>query len=141
MSEHFNVPISQQLPPGFPVNTLPVQRALASLSLSHPQKVERAIELFYYSFWVEWNDPTKSETLQAILRTALHSDEGARKVVERAKTEEVKQRLDRNTYNAFENRAFRLPWFTSESRFHVLSGEQGVLLIVYLSELLNARIR
>lgn len=133
MSKHFNVPISQQLPPGFPVNTLPVQRALASLSVSHPQKIERAIELFYYDFWVEWNDPTKSATLQAILGTALNSDEEAREVVERARTEEVKQKLVDNTNNAFENGAFGLPWFTGEFQFHVLSGEQDVLLIVYCS--------
>ncbi|KAH8621087.1 hypothetical protein IG631_24252 [Alternaria alternata] len=113
--------ILKDTPPGFPVNTLPIQRALVSLSLSHPQKVERAIELFYQNFWVQWNDPTKPETLQAILKTVLDSDEEARKVIERTRTEEIKQKLGKNTTKAFEDGAFGLPWFVGECKFDALS--------------------
>jgi 2-hydroxychromene-2-carboxylate isomerase len=114
LSKHFNVPISQHTPPGFPVNTLPIQRTLASLSLSHPQKIEYAIELFYHNFWVQWNDPTKPEILQALLSKVLDSHEEAQKVIERTQTEEVKQKLARNTAKAFRDGAFGLPWFVGE---------------------------
>jgi 2-hydroxychromene-2-carboxylate isomerase len=66
---------------------------------------------------VQWNDPTKPEILQALLSKVLDSHEEARKVVERAKTEEVKQRLARNTAKAFEDGAFGLPWFVGKSGF------------------------
>ena len=104
----------QNTPPGFPVNTLPIQRALVALSLSHPQKVESAIRLFWESFWVQWNDPTKMENMQAILRTALGSDKEAKEVIERTKTDEVKKALSANTSKAFEDGAFGLPWFVGE---------------------------
>jgi 2-hydroxychromene-2-carboxylate isomerase len=124
LSKQFNVPILQDAPPGFPVNTLPIQRALVSLSLSHPQKIERAIQLFYENFWAQWNDPTKPENLQAVLRTALGSDAEAQKVIERTKTEEVKQTLGGNTTKAFEDGAFGLPWFVGKRKVDALSGDQ-----------------
>jgi 2-hydroxychromene-2-carboxylate isomerase len=113
-ANHFNIPISPDVPPGFPVNTLPIQRALASLELSHPQKVESAVGLFWENFWVQWNDPTKPENIQAILMTVLGSEEEARKVFGRTKTDEVKKALNGNTSKAFEDGAFGLPWFVGE---------------------------
>ncbi|KAF1943457.1 HCCA isomerase/glutathione S-transferase kappa [Clathrospora elynae] len=112
-SKHFNIPVSQAPPPGFPVNTLPIQRTLTSLSLSHPQSVESAIGLFYENFWVQWNDPTKPENLQAIVRTIVGSDAEAKKVLERTKTDEVKKTLTGNTDQAFKDGAFGLPWFVA----------------------------
>lgn len=128
MSKQFNVPILQDAPPGFPVSTLPIQRALVSLSLSHPQKLERAIELCYENFWAHWNDPTKPENLQAILGTVLGSDEEAQKVIARTKTDEVKQALGGNTTKAFEDGAFGLPWFVGKRRIGALSDNQKVFV-------------
>ncbi|KAI4659796.1 uncharacterized protein J4E79_006332 [Alternaria viburni] len=128
LSKQFNVPILQDAPPGFPVSTLPIQRALVSLSLSHPQKLERAIELCYENFWAHWNDPTKPENLQAILGTVLGSDEEAQKVIARTKTEEVKQALGGNTTKAFEDGAFGLPWFVGKRRIGALSDNQKVFV-------------
>ena len=126
LSKQFNVPISQDTPPGFPINTLPIQRALASLSLSHPQNLERAIDLFYKNFWAKWNDPIKLENLLAILTTVLGSEEEAMKVVERTKTEEVKKVLGGNTNKAFEDGAFGLPWFVATNKKGETEGYWGV---------------
>jgi 2-hydroxychromene-2-carboxylate isomerase len=134
LAKQFNVPILRDTPPGFPVNTLPIQRALASLSLSHPEKVESAVELFYENFWAHWNDPTKPENLLAVLTTVLGSDEEARKVIERTKTEEVKQALSRNTTKAFEDGAFGLPWFVGECEIDILSRDENVLVNRYSYE-------
>jgi 2-hydroxychromene-2-carboxylate isomerase len=106
--------MSTDSPPGFPNNTISVQRTLASLELSHPQSLPQAIGLFWESFWVHWNDPMKPENLHAIVRTVVGSDEEAKKVIERTKNEEVKKQLSRNTDEAFKEGAFGLPWFVGE---------------------------
>lgn len=113
-AKYFNVPISKTAPPNFPVNTLPVQRALAALSVSHPESVESAAALFYENVWVHWNDPMKPENMAAILRTILGSDEEARKVMESTKSDVVKKTLTENTNQAFRDGAFGLPWFVGE---------------------------
>lgn len=120
-TKYFNVPISKDPPPGFPVNTLPIQRALVSLSISHPQSVESAISLFYENTWVQWSEPTKPENLLAILRTIVGSDEEAKKVLEKTKTDEVKKLLVQNTDQAFKDGAFGIPYFVGE--FFKYSGD------------------
>lgn len=113
-AKYFNIPISKGAPPGFPINSLPIQRTLASLSISHPQSVESAISLLYENTWVQWSEPTKPENLLAILRTILGSDEEAKKVLERAKTDEAKGLLTSNTEQAFKDGAFGLPYFVGK---------------------------
>lgn len=44
----------------------------------------------------------------------MGSDEEAKKVIERTKSEEVKGLLSENTEKAFKNGAFGLPWFVGE---------------------------
>ncbi|KAJ4380012.1 hypothetical protein N0V86_004319 [Didymella sp. IMI 355093] len=125
-AEYFNIPISKGSPPGFPINTLPIQRALASLSVSHPQSVESAISLFYENTWVQWGEPLKPENLQAILRTVVGSDEEAKKVLEKTKTDEVKTVLSQNTEKAFADGAFGLPYFVATNSKGETEGFWGV---------------
>jgi 2-hydroxychromene-2-carboxylate isomerase len=56
----------------------------------------------------------KPENLQAIVRTVVGSNDEAKKIIERTKTEEVKKLLTANTEKAFEDGAFGLPWFVGE---------------------------
>jgi 2-hydroxychromene-2-carboxylate isomerase len=56
----------------------------------------------------------KPENLQAIVRTVVGSDEEAKKVIERTKTDEVKKLLSANTDQAFKDGAFGLPWFVGK---------------------------
>ncbi|KZM23109.1 Glutathione transferase [Ascochyta rabiei] len=125
-ASYFSIPISRAPPPGFPISTLPVQRALVSLSLSHPQSVASAVALFYENTWVQWGEPTKPENLLAILRTLVGSDEEARRVLERAQTDEVKQALTRNTEQAFGHGAFGLPYFVATNAKGETEGFWGV---------------
>jgi 2-hydroxychromene-2-carboxylate isomerase len=113
-STYFNVPMSSAAPPGFPINTLPIQRALCSLSLSHPESLPQAIALFWENTWVHWTDPVKPENLRALVRTIVGSDEEAGRVLERCKGEEVKGLLSGNTQRAFGDGAFGLPYFVGE---------------------------
>ncbi|KAF1929652.1 HCCA isomerase/glutathione S-transferase kappa [Didymella exigua CBS 183.55] len=125
-AKYFNIPISKGSPPGFPINTLPIQRALASLSISHPQSVESAISLFYENTWVQWSEPLKPENLQAILRTVVGSDEEANKIIEKTKTDEVKRVLSQNTEKAFKDGAFGLPYFVATNSKGETEGFWGV---------------
>jgi hypothetical protein len=52
--------------------------------------------------------------LLAILRTIVGSDEEAKKVLERTKTDEVKKVLTQNTDKAFQDGAFGLPYFVGQ---------------------------
>lgn len=113
-AKYFNIPVSKHAPRGFPINTLPIQRVLTSLSLSHPQSVESAIALFYENFWVHYNEPAKPENTLAIIRTIVGSDEEAQKVLDGAKEEDVKKALAANTDKAFKDGAFGLPWFAGK---------------------------
>ncbi|KAJ4334594.1 hypothetical protein N0V87_006739 [Didymella glomerata] len=125
-AKYFNIPISKGSPPGFPINTLPIQRALASLSISHPQSVESAISLFYENTWVQWGEPLKPENLQGILRTVVGSDDEAKKVLESTKTDEVKGVLSQNTEQAFKDGAFGLPYFVATNSKGETEGFWGV---------------
>lgn len=106
--------MSKSTPPGFPVNTLPVQRALTSLSLSHPQLLERAVALFWENTWSQWNEPTKPENILAIIKIVVGSDEEAQEVIDATKSDEVKKTLIGNTDKAFKSGAFGLPWFVGK---------------------------
>ncbi|KAF2134153.1 thioredoxin-like protein [Dothidotthia symphoricarpi CBS 119687] len=113
LAQTFSVPITPKAPVGFPLNTLPIQRVLASLSLSHPESVTSAVALFYQNFWAHWAEPTKPENILATIEAVVGSKEDARKVVDRMKSEEVKAALTANTDKAFGEGAFGLPWFVA----------------------------
>ncbi|KAL6709770.1 hypothetical protein ACN47E_001199 [Coniothyrium glycines] len=126
LAKRFNVPISEDAPPGFPINTLPIQRTLASLSVNHPDKVESAVSLFWENFWVRYNEPTKPENLLAIVKAVLGSEEEAQKVIASTKNDDVKKTLVANTDKAFKDGAFGLPWFVATNSKGETEGYWGV---------------
>jgi 2-hydroxychromene-2-carboxylate isomerase len=111
---YFQVPISQTTPPNFPTNTLPIGRALAAISISHPQLLTRAISLFFENYWVNYTEPTQPEKLAQIVKEIVGSEEEAKKVLEASTSDEVKKQLTGNVEKAFAEGAFGLPWFTGE---------------------------
>ncbi|KAJ4301037.1 hypothetical protein N0V90_003127 [Kalmusia sp. IMI 367209] len=112
-SSYLQIPISKAAPPGFPTNTISLQRVLTALSLSHPNSVPSALSLFWQNYWVHYNDPTKPETMLALMKTIVGSEEEATKVIEASKSDEVKKKLSDNTEWAFKEEAFGLPWFVA----------------------------
>ncbi|OCK77211.1 HCCA isomerase/glutathione S-transferase kappa [Lepidopterella palustris CBS 459.81] len=110
----YHIPISPALPPGFPISTLPLQRSLVSLSLSHPSALPAALTAFYNAFWVDYAAPQEPANLLKILAEVLDGgEEEARRVVERAGGKEAKEGLVRNTDAAMGEGAFGLPWFVA----------------------------
>ncbi|KAL5398432.1 hypothetical protein PMIN06_006560 [Paraphaeosphaeria minitans] len=112
-SSLLKIPISQSPPPGFPTNTIHIQRVLTTLSLSHPAALPAALALFWQSYWVHWNDPSTEENILVILRTIVASEEEAGKVLEKSGGEQVKKKLGEDTERAVEEGAFGLPWFVA----------------------------
>ncbi|KAJ4344625.1 uncharacterized protein N0V89_012369 [Didymosphaeria variabile] len=113
-SNYLNVPVSQSSPPGFPTNTISIQRVLTAISLSHPASLPSALSLFWQNYWVHWNDPSTPENLLAIVSTIVGGEEEARRVIEASKGKEVKEKLTENTEWAVREEAFGLPWFLGE---------------------------
>ena len=54
-AKYFSVPISEQMPEGFPVKTLPVQRVLCALSQKAPAKLPSVMEALFRSLWIDRN--------------------------------------------------------------------------------------
>lgn len=107
--------MSKDSPPGFPINTLPIQRVLAALSISHPESLNSALSLIWQNFWVHYSEPAKPENLLALVSTIVGSEEEAKKVLEASKGDEAKKLLTANTNKSFAEGAFGLPWFTGKS--------------------------
>ncbi|KAF2499177.1 HCCA isomerase/glutathione S-transferase kappa [Lophium mytilinum] len=106
----FNVPISENAPPGFPINTILIQRTLTALSVSHPDLIPAAIAALYQAFWVEFDHPEKPENLLRILSAAV-GEAAATEAVEKSGSKEVKDGLMKRTEESFAEGAFGLPWF------------------------------
>lgn len=135
-----NVPISATSPPSFPPNTLPIQRALASLSISHPHLLSDAMTAFWQHTWVSWNEPTRPDNIVNILMSVFENeggDEGngvwggmememAEEVVEAGQGEEVKAKLKENTERAFKEGGFGVPWFVATNEKGETEGFWGV---------------
>jgi 2-hydroxychromene-2-carboxylate isomerase len=125
--KYFNIPMSEDFPPGFPINTISLGRVLAALSISHPQSVTSAISLLFQNFWVHYTEPTKPENLLALVKTIVGSEEEAKKVIEQSKSEEAKKLLTANTDDAFKDKAFGLPWFVGKCVLGLLAFCQSAI--------------
>lgn len=113
--------MSDALPPGFPINTLPLQRALVAVALARPERLEDAIERLWRDVWVEWREPLREENLRKALVEVLGSEGDAEQVLQAAAGERVKRVLSENTAAAFGEGAFGLPWFVGEFFFMLRS--------------------
>ncbi|KAK3345302.1 HCCA isomerase/glutathione S-transferase kappa [Neurospora tetraspora] len=125
----FSIPITADMPPNFPPNTLPVQRVLAAIESSSQQSqpaVIAALDALYKSFWASGTPIHEPAQLRSVLSSLLGGEEAADKVLGAAQTAEVKQRLVENTDQAFAEGAFGLPWFTCTNTKGETEGFWGV---------------
>lgn len=64
--------MAKEVPEGFPVRTVEVQRALCVISQISPAKLPLVIEALYRSFWVDRNSKIgQPDNFAAILETVL----------------------------------------------------------------------
>ena len=96
-AKRFEVPMHEQMPPGFPQNTLTasidrtlinddklteeqVQRALCAVELLFPQQIEATLKVLYHAFFVEHRDVTSNDILSELL-TAVHGAHKSNEII------------------------------------------------------------
>jgi 2-hydroxychromene-2-carboxylate isomerase len=110
-SSLFKIPMSRDMPKGFPVLTLSPMRALCALQILAPEMLPVALDALYTAFWVEAKSEVgKAEGFAPILEGVL-GKELTQKVVEGMNGKEAKGRLMSNTDLALNDGAFGLPWW------------------------------
>lgn len=107
-----NVPMSSDLPRGFPPLTLNIMRCLAALNefdgRQDQTRLVKTFEAFFNAFWVQQKETNNPETMQSVLEGILGGDEASKVISAAAK--EGKAALLRNTDEAFATGGFGLPW-------------------------------
>jgi 2-hydroxychromene-2-carboxylate isomerase len=128
----FSIPTIEHMPPGFPINMLKPDRALAYLHAKHtPQHLESATKAIFAEFWagkeanvhVAQPDGEKGflEVLKRVLPGEVWED-----VRQNWNGEVAKGKLSANTKVAEEIGAFGLPWFECENEKGEKEGFWGV---------------
>ena len=109
-ARQFNIPVDEQLPPGFPNNTVPVMRALTAVAQLHPQKLEAVVAALYETSFVKRKDVHSLAAVEPILANLL-GQSAAKDIVSKATSPEIKKTLSDNTDEALSSGAFGLPWY------------------------------
>ena len=69
--------MAKEQPPGFPQNTIQVQRALVSVFMSQPNRLEEAFARIYEASFVHRKEVHKLEHLKPIFEELFGQDEAA----------------------------------------------------------------
>ena len=109
-ARHFNIHMHNELPPGFPANTLPAMRVLTAINEFYPQKLADIVTALYEDSFVKRQVVDTLDALKPILVTFLGIP-AAEDVLSKATSPEIKQLLMENTDEALASGAFGLPWF------------------------------
>lgn len=131
----FDIPIAEQFPPGFPLNTLQAQRALVAASLVRPDLWEEALAALFHAAWVDRKPVGSFEQVQPIFNL-LFGDKATQEIIKKASeplvlplvtdkapqatSQEVKDLLTKQTNHALQSGSFGLPWFIG--KLNALSG-------------------
>ncbi len=99
-------------PNPFPQPTLNTQRALCAIEMAHPDKLPDSFAALYHAFWVEGKTIGKPEVIGPALQQVF-GEAGAKEILEKVGSAEVKKRLSENSDWAMEKGAFGLPWFVA----------------------------
>lgn len=128
----FSIPLRADSPPGFPVSTINAGRALTALKMESGEDKEdlcaKVIDVFWAALWCPESkvlsdlkgkgldkdgefDVKNAKVLEGLMASVVGS-EVASKVIGRIAEKDVKDKLLKNTGEAFEAGAFGLPWYS-----------------------------
>lgn len=131
------MPVTNDVPDGFPANTLHVMRTICALSrLASPdaspssspsqtgqQATVKALDAFFEAYWVRNRDVADKTVVAEVLKSAGWED--LAKVAE-VTGSDGKKVLTENTDRAFADGAFGLPWLSCENDRGEKQGFWGV---------------
>ncbi|OAT06112.1 hypothetical protein, variant [Blastomyces gilchristii SLH14081] len=107
-SKFLNVPMYPDMPKGFPILTMSVQRALCAIPA---EQLPACFDALYKELWVEGNSQLNApKTFLPILEAAV-GKEMAANALEQSNTQPIKDLLIANSDKAVETGAFGIPWF------------------------------
>ncbi|RMZ92667.1 hypothetical protein DV736_g121, partial [Chaetothyriales sp. CBS 134916] len=110
-AQQFNIPVTNEVPVGFPILTLAAMRALSCVQIKYPEQLVGCLDALFESHWVNANaEVGKPEGIRAVLEKVLGAGK-ADEVLKGAASPEAKKRLLENTEESFRIGAFGLPWF------------------------------
>ncbi|KAL8813146.1 MAG: hypothetical protein Q9200_000494 [Gallowayella weberi] len=78
----FDIPIKDTLPPGFPVNTLPVQRALTAVDMLFPEKLPETVDTIFHAFFALHQPVHERECLVGLLES-VHGRAQAKEIMDK----------------------------------------------------------
>ncbi|KAK9847576.1 HCCA isomerase/glutathione S-transferase kappa [Penicillium brevicompactum] len=136
-AKYFSVPIIEGFPKGFPIRTLPVQRALCAISQRNPEKLADVIGAIFHSFWVDGNTTVgDAEGFAPLVESVLGAQE-TQEVIAAMGKPEIKALLSANTDRSFTSGAFGLPWFECTNSKGEKEGFWGVDHIGQVADFLD----
>ncbi|CAD6579152.1 MAG: hypothetical protein ASARMPRED_008973 [Alectoria sarmentosa] len=112
-AKSFGVPMAEGLPPGFPPNTLKVQRALTVVALRHPERLADTIAAIYHASFTEQKEVHTPENITPIFEK-IFGEVGTKEILEESTSDKVKKLLTAKTGEALAEGSFGLPWFVGE---------------------------
>ena len=80
----FNVPMAEQIPPGFPHNTIQAQRALTAVSLLRPESLCDAIAALYLMSFAERHEIHKFENVRPVF-AKMFGDTATKEIMEKVR--------------------------------------------------------
>jgi 2-hydroxychromene-2-carboxylate isomerase len=81
-STYANIPMSKEMPKGFPPFTLHVMRALAVVETSQPDKLSESIAALYKAMWVDAKPIHEPAVFESVLGDVLGKEDAQRGVAE-----------------------------------------------------------
>lgn len=109
-AQRFNIPMKEHQPPGFPANTLPIQRVLTAIDMEFPEELVRTIDLLYQTSFAEHQPVHERECLAALLKRTLGAEK-TEHVLQRSTSDDVKSLLTERTNGIVAKGSFGVPWF------------------------------
>ncbi|CAO1596427.1 hypothetical protein XANCAGTX0491_000275 [Xanthoria calcicola] len=78
----FDVPMKETTPPGFPANTLPVQRVLTAVDMLFPQRLAETFDTIYQASFVHHHPVHEQACLSGLLEN-VHGKDQAQEIIRR----------------------------------------------------------
>jgi 2-hydroxychromene-2-carboxylate isomerase len=76
----YDIPTQKDMPPGFPKNTISVQRALTAIMLSAPERLAATLSVLYHASFAGNLDVVDKDVLHKLL-SEVHGEDGAREIM------------------------------------------------------------